>query len=143
MDSDFSHDPKYMPELFNLINDYDLVLGSRYVRDGKIENWGFIRRLISRFGSLYAQALLSLPIKDLTGGFKCWRREALEKINLDRISTRGYAFQIETTYRAFKNGSRILEFPIVFRDRRIGKTKMSKAIFIEAIFAVIKMKLKK
>ncbi|NQT33165.1 MAG: polyprenol monophosphomannose synthase [Candidatus Omnitrophica bacterium] len=141
MDADFSHGPEYVPHLFKLAQEYDLVIGSRYVPGGGTENWGVVRKIISIWGSLYAQAILWIPIKDLTGGFKCWNKRVLENIGLNNIQTKGYAFQIETTYRAFKKGYRIKEYPIVFTDRRVGETKMSRKIFIEAIFAVLRMRI--
>lgn len=140
MDADFSHDPEYLPQIFRLMNEYDLVIGSRYVKGGKTENWGRVRQFVSRFGCLYAQLILDLSINDLTGGFKCFRKSILEKIGIDTISTRGYAFQIETTFRAYKNSARIKEFPITFSDRRVGRTKMTWNIFFEAVFAVLKLK---
>ena len=136
MDCDFSHDPADVPRLVEAAESADLVLGSRYVRGGGTRNWGLIRRFISRGGSLYAQALLQLGIRDLTGGFKCYRRAVLEAIDLDAISSLGYAFQIETTYRALRGGFRVVEVPITFADREVGGSKMSKAIVLEAIWKV-------
>jgi dolichol-phosphate mannosyltransferase len=136
MDCDFSHDPDDVPRLIAAAADADLVLGSRYVRGGRIENWGQLRRLVSRAGSLYAQALLWSPVHDLTGGFKCYRREVLETIDLDAVSARGYAFQIETTYRAVRAGFRVLEVPITFVDRRVGTSKMTPGIAVEAVWRV-------
>jgi dolichol-phosphate mannosyltransferase len=136
MDCDFSHDPADVPRLVQAAEDADLVLGSRYVPGGGTRNWGLVRRFISRGGSLYAQALLQLGIRDLTGGFKCYRRAVLETIDLDAISSLGYAFQIETTYRALRAGFRVVEVPITFSDREVGGSKMSKAIVLEAIWKV-------
>jgi dolichol-phosphate mannosyltransferase len=136
MDCDFSHDPADVPRLIEAAAGADLVLGSRYVDGGRIENWGPLRRLVSRGGSLYAQALLGAPVRDLTGGFKCYRREVLERIDLDAVSARGYAFQIETTYRALRAGFRVVEVPITFADRRAGTSKMSPRIAAEAIWRV-------
>jgi dolichol-phosphate mannosyltransferase len=136
MDCDFSHDPADVPRLVQAAESADLVLGSRYVRGGGTRNWGPVRRFISRGGSLYAQALLQLGIRDLTGGFKCYRRVVLETIDLDAISSLGYAFQIETTYRALRTGFRVVEVPITFADREVGGSKMSKAIVLEAIWKV-------
>jgi dolichol-phosphate mannosyltransferase len=133
MDCDFSHDPADMPRLVEASKRADLVIGSRYVRGGGVRNWGLLRRVVSRGGCLYAQVLLSAGVRDLTGGFKCYRREVLERIDLDRISTKGYAFQIETTYRALKAGFRVVEVPIVFTDREAGRSKMSRGIVLEAI----------
>jgi dolichol-phosphate mannosyltransferase len=136
LDCDFSHDPADVPRLAAATEDADLVLGSRYVQGGGIRNWGFVRRFISRGGSLYAQVLLQLGVRDLTGGFKCYRREVLETIDLDGISSLGYAFQIETTYRALRAGFRVVEVPITFADREVGGSKMSKRIVLEAIWKV-------
>jgi dolichol-phosphate mannosyltransferase len=136
MDCDFSHDPAEVPRLVQAAEDADLVLGSRYVPGGGTRNWGLLRRFISRGGSLYAQALLQLGIRDLTGGFKCYRRAVLEAIDLDAISSLGYAFQIETTYRALRAGFRVVEVPITFADREVGGSKMSKAIVLEAVWKV-------
>jgi dolichol-phosphate mannosyltransferase len=142
MDCDFSHDPADVPRLVEATQGADLVLGSRYVRGGGTRNWGFVRRFISRGGSLYAQALLQLGIRDLTGGFKCYRRAVLEAIDLDAISSLGYAFQIETTYRALRAGFRVVEVPITFADREVGGSKMSKAIVLEAIWKVPLLRLR-
>jgi dolichol-phosphate mannosyltransferase len=136
MDCDFSHDPDDVPRLIDAAAEADLVLGSRYVRGGRIENWGPLRRFVSRAGSLYAQTLLWAPVRDLTGGFKCYRRTVLETIDLDAVSARGYAFQIETTYRAVRAGFRVLEVPITFIDRRAGTSKMTPAIALEAVWHV-------
>jgi dolichol-phosphate mannosyltransferase len=136
MDSDFSHDPDDVPRLIAAAADADVVLGSRYVRGGRVENWGLMRRFVSRAGSLYAQVLLAAPVRDLTGGFKCYRRAVLEAIDLGAVSSRGYAFQIETTYRALRHGFRVVEIPITFVDRREGHSKMSRAIVLEAIWRV-------
>jgi len=136
MDCDFSHDPADVPRLAAATADADLVLGSRYVQGGGTRNWGFVRRFVSRGGSLYAQVLLQLRVRDLTGGFKCYRREVLETIDLDGISSLGYAFQIETTYRALRAGFRVVEVPITFADREVGGSKMSKWIVLEAIWKV-------
>ena len=140
MDADFSHNPKYIPGLFNLAKDYDVVIGSRYINGGGVENWGIIRRMISRFGSMYAKLVLGLPVNDLTGGFKCFNRQVLEQIGLGDITSRGYAFQIEMTFRAYKKGFKIKESPIIFSDRRAGQTKMSRAIFLEAVINVWKFR---
>jgi dolichol-phosphate mannosyltransferase len=136
VDCDLSHDPDDVPRLIAAAADADLVLGSRYVAGGHIENWGLARRFVSRAGSLYAQILLWAPVKDLTGGFKCYRREVLERIDLDSISSHGYAFQIETTYRALRAGCRVVELPITFTDREAGSSKMSGPIVLEAIWRV-------
>jgi dolichol-phosphate mannosyltransferase len=142
MDSDFSHDPADVPRLAAAAQDADLVLGSRYTEGGGTRNWGFLRRFISRGGSLYAQVLLQLGVRDLTGGFKCYRRVVLETIDLDAISSLGYAFQIETTYRAIRAGFRVVEVPIHFSDRQVGHSKMSKAIVLEAVWKVPLLRLR-
>ena len=136
MDCDFSHDPKDVPRLIAATDDADLALGSRYVEGGEVGNWGAARRAVSAAGSLYARVLLSVPIRDLTGGFKCYRRTVLETIDLDAIHAKGYAFQIETTYRALRAGFRVVEVPIRFVDREAGGSKMSGAIVLEAIWKV-------
>jgi dolichol-phosphate mannosyltransferase len=136
MDADFSHDPGYVPRLLDASRNADLVLGSRYVSGGGVTEWGPLRRLVSRGGSTYARTLLGVRIRDLTGGFKCWRREALEAIDLDEVDSRGYAFQIEMTYRAIRAGFRVVEVPIVFRERRVGTSKMTGLIVGEAIWRV-------
>jgi dolichol-phosphate mannosyltransferase len=137
MDCDFSHDPKDVPRLIAAVEDgADLALGSRYVDGGSVGNWGLVRRFVSRGGSIYAQVLIGTRIRDLTGGFKCYRRAVLERIDLDAIASRGYAFQIETTYRALRAGFRVIEVPIRFVDREAGGSKMSRAIVLEAIWKV-------
>jgi dolichol-phosphate mannosyltransferase len=136
MDCDFSHDPDDVPRLIEASGEADLVLGSRYVPGGRVRNWGAIRRFISRGGSLYAQLLLGLPVRDLTGGFKCYRRAVLEALPLEEIHSRGYAFQIETTYRALRKGFRVKEVPITFVDRIEGGSKMSQTIVLEAVWKV-------
>ena len=136
IDCDFSHDPSDVPRLIAAAEGADLVLGSRYVTGGSVENWGALRRSISWGGSLYARAFLGVGVRDLTGGFKCYRRAVLEGIDLDGISSAGYAFQIETTYRALRAGFRIVEIPITFADRESGASKMSKRIFLEAVWKV-------
>jgi dolichol-phosphate mannosyltransferase len=142
MDCDFSHDPGDVPRLAAAAEDADLALGSRYVAGGGTRNWGLVRRLISRGGSLYAQVLLQLGIRDLTGGFKCYRRTVLETIDLGAIDSRGYAFQIETTYRTIRAGFRVVEIPITFADREVGGSKMSKSIVLEAIWKVPALRLR-
>ena len=143
MDADFSHDPAYLPALIGATERADLAIGSRYVPGGGITDWGPMRRFISRGGSAYARAALGLPVKDLTGGFKCFRRIVLETINLDTIEARGYAFQVETTYRAIKAGFRVVEVPIVFKDRTDGTSKMSKSIVAEAMWRVPAMRFRR
>ena len=146
MDADFSHDPADVPRLIAATTDAgagaDLALGSRYVDGGGIGDWGARRRAISRWGSTYARTWLGLPILDLTGGFKCFRREVLEAIRIDTVSALGYAFQIETTFRAVRAGFRVVEIPIVFSDRRVGESKMSRAIVAEAVWRVPAMRLR-
>jgi dolichol-phosphate mannosyltransferase len=141
MDCDFSHDPEDVPRLVAAAEEVDLVIGSRYVPGGDTRNWGLLRRLISRGGSLYAQLLLGVPVRDLTGGFKCYRRIVLETIDLDAIHSKGYAFQIETTYRALGAGFRVVEVPIVFVDREVGGSKMSNSIVLEAVWKVPALRL--
>jgi dolichol-phosphate mannosyltransferase len=136
MDADFSHDPAYLPRLLEAAKRADLVIGSRYVEGGGVSDWGPLRRLISRGGSSYARFILGVEVKDLTGGFKCFRREVLEAIDLGVVDARGYAFQIEITYRALRAGFRVVEVPIVFRDREAGKSKMDRSIVLEAIWRV-------
>jgi dolichol-phosphate mannosyltransferase len=136
MDSDFSHDPAYLPRLLEAAERADLVIGSRYVPGGGVGDWGPLRRAISRGGSAYARAALGVGVRDLTGGFKCFRREVLEAIDLTAVGSRGYAFQVELTYRAIRLGFRVVEVPIVFRERRSGTSKMSRSIVAEAAWRV-------
>jgi dolichol-phosphate mannosyltransferase len=136
MDADFSHDPRDLRRLIKASERADLVLGSRYVPGGGVTDWGQIRRGISRGGSAYARYTLGIDVKDLTGGFKCFHRRVLETIELDRIASQGYAFQVEMTYRALQAGFEVLEIPIVFRDRRVGESKMTRAIVVEAAWRV-------
>lgn len=141
MDADFSHAPDRLPALLHASRDADVVLGSRYVEGGGTVNWGLGRRLLSRGGSLYARTILGLPVRDLTGGFKCFRREVLEKLDLQTVRSSGYAFQIELTYRAVRRHFRVVEVPITFVDRRVGKSKMSRRIVVEALWMVWKIRL--
>jgi dolichol-phosphate mannosyltransferase len=142
MDADFSHDPRHLPQFVNRIREgADVVLGSRYIPRGGTRNWTLVRRIISRGGSRYAQLVLGLPLRDLTSGFKCFRRTALEAIDLENISANGYGFQIEVTYRCFKRGLRIVETPIIFVDRRVGQSKMSRHIILEAMLMVWRLRL--
>jgi dolichol-phosphate mannosyltransferase len=140
MDADFSHDPRYLPELLEAAEDADLVLGSRYVAGGGVRDWGLLRRLISRGGGIYARRILGVQVHDLTGGFKCIRREVLESIDLPSVRAEGYVFQIEVTYRAVLAGFRVREIPIVFADRAVGTSKMSTRIAVEAMLMVPVMK---
>jgi dolichol-phosphate mannosyltransferase len=142
MDCDFSHRPADVPRLIAASDDADLVLGSRYATGGGTENWGLVRRFVSRGGCLYAQILLGMRVRDLTGGFKCFRREALEAIDLDALSAHGYAFQIETTYRVRRAGLRVREVPITFVERRAGASKMTGSIVAEAIWKVPLLRLR-
>ena len=143
MDADFSHHPKYLPALLDRAEGgADLVLGSRYIPGGGTVNWGAVRKLVIRAGSLYARTILRLPQRDLTGGFKCFRRRVLESIDLASVHSTGYAFQIELTYRAIKKGFRVEEIPIVFEDRRVGQSKLSRGIILEALAMVWKLRLK-
>jgi dolichol-phosphate mannosyltransferase len=141
LDADFSHDPADLPRLVAGARDADVVLGSRYVPGGGVEDWGPLRRLISRGGCAYARAVLGLDVHDLTGGFKVLHRNVLEAIDLGSISAFGYAFQVETTYRAIRAGFRVVELPIIFRDRRVGKSKMTKSIVLEAAWRVPALRL--
>lgn len=136
MDSDFSHDPAYLPRLLEAGERADLAIGSRYVPGGGVGDWSALRRAISRGGSAYARLVLGVDVRDLTGGFKCFRREVLEAIDLDAIHSRGYAFQVEMTYRAIQRGFKVVEVPIVFRERRAGKSKMDRSIVAEAAWRV-------
>jgi dolichol-phosphate mannosyltransferase len=142
MDCDFSHDPADVPRLIEAAREADFALGSRYVPGGSIRNWGVVRRVVSAGGSLYARLVLGVGVHDLTGGFKCYRREVLEGIDLDAITSRGYAFQIETTYRALRAGFRPVEVPITFADREEGGSKMSRSIVVEAIWKVPVLRLR-
>ena len=143
MDADFSHDPEHLPQLLEAARGADLVLGSRYAPGGGVADWGALRRLISRGGSAYARLMLGLRVRDLTGGFKVFHRRVLEAIDLDSIRSRGYAFQVETTYRALKRGFRVVEVPIVFSERTEGSSKMSRTIFAEAVWRVPVMRLRR
>ena len=140
MDADFSHDPAMLTTLLRGLGDAGLVLGSRYVPGGRVEDWGALRRAISRGGCAYARLVLGSDVRDLTGGFKAWRRETLEAIDLPTIRSEGYAFQIELTYRALRAGVRVAEVPIVFRDRRAGESKMTTRIAVEAALLVPRLR---
>ena len=142
MDCDFSHDPADVPRLIAAVEaGADLALGSRYVAGGGTRNWGLIRRIISWGGSFYARVILGLSVRDLTGGFKCFRRRVLETLDLDAIESRGYAFQVEMTYRVIRSGFEVVEVPIVFADRTEGTSKMSRGIFLEAVARVPALRL--
>lgn len=141
MDADFSHDPRYLPDLLAAAEArYDLVLGSRYVRGGGTVNWGLARQLISRGGNVYARAILGLPVSDATGGFRCYRRRVLETLDLNAIQSNGYSFQIEMVYRTRRAGFRVGEVPIIFPDRRVGQSKMSRRIVLEALLTVWRLR---
>lgn len=140
MDADFSHDPRYLGSLIDAASEADLVLGSRYVPGGGVRDWGLLRRAVSRGGGLYARAILRVRVRDLTGGFKCIRREVLEAIDLDSVRADGYVFQIEVTYRALIAGFKVLEVPIVFQDRTVGVSKMSPRIALEAMWLVPRLR---
>ncbi|MEW6455649.1 MAG: polyprenol monophosphomannose synthase [Acidobacteriota bacterium] len=141
MDADFSHKPSYIPDFLNEIKNNDLVLGSRYIEEGGISNWGIIRRFISRVGNIYAKLILGIPVNDLTGGFKCFRSSVLRNLELDRISSDGYCFQIEVNYLCYRKGFKIKEIPIMFQEREKGKSKISKRIIWEAIWKVWSIKI--
>ncbi|MEZ0240306.1 MAG: polyprenol monophosphomannose synthase, partial [Chloroflexota bacterium] len=142
MDADFSHDPAVLPQLLAPLETgrADLVIGSRYVRGGGVVDWGIGRRLISRAGSVFARVVLGLPVRDLTGGFKAWRAGTLARIPADGVHAGGYVFQIEMTFRADRAGGRIVEVPITFRDRRVGQSKMSRRIVVEALVVVVQLR---
>ena len=131
MDADFSHKPEYLPVMTENLKKYDFVVGSRNIKGGKVENWTFLRNLISKAGSIYSRIVLGCPIKDLTGGFNGWNKKVLDTIGLDNIISKGYSFQIELKYRAYKNNFKFIEFPIIFPDRKFGVSKMSKDIFFD------------
>lgn len=136
MDADFSHDPRYIPQFLSAIDEHDAVIGSRYVQGGGIENWGLLRELISRGGSMYARLFTGMKIRDATSGYRCYRSEVLRNIDLSRVDARGYAFQVEMAYVCYRLGYDIYELPIVFTDRRVGQSKMSKGIVFEAMRVV-------
>jgi dolichol-phosphate mannosyltransferase len=142
MDVDFSHDPAHVPALIAAAADADLVLGSRYVAGGGVTDWGLARRLLSRGGSWYARAVLGVQVRDLTGGFKCFRRELLEDLTPAGFQTAGFGFQVEVTYRAIRSGARVREVPIRFRDRQVGDSKMSSRIVVEALWRVAQLRLR-
>jgi dolichol-phosphate mannosyltransferase len=143
MDADFSHDPRYLPDFLKAIEDADLVIGSRYIPGGDTPNWSLLRRFISGGGNIFARFMLGIPVHDCTAGYRCYRREVLEHIDLDTIQSQGYAFQIELAYRVMKHGFKIVETPIVFQDRRVGKSKMSRKIVIEGFTYVLKARFRR
>jgi dolichol-phosphate mannosyltransferase len=140
MDADWSHSPDYLPALMAALERADLVIGSRYARGGGVRDWGLLRRIVSRGGSTFARIVLRLAPHDLTGGFKAWRRETLAGIDWGRVHAGGYVFQIETTYLASRRGARVVEVPIVFKDREVGSSKMSKSIILEALVVVLRLR---
>jgi dolichol-phosphate mannosyltransferase len=142
MDCDFSHDPKYVPHFLKAIQEADLVLGSRYIDGVNVINWPMSRLLLSYYANVYSRLVTGLPVKDATSGFKCFRREVLEAIDLDRVKSNGYSFQIEMSFRAWKKGFKIKEIPIIFEDRKVGQSKMSKKIVREAVWMVWKLRLR-
>ena len=143
MDSDFSHDPADIPRLIAAAGAADVVLGSRYVPGGGVTNWALRRRILSRGGCAYARLILGVPVRDLTGGFKCWNRRALQDLDLEGVDTHGYGFQIEMSYRATKAGFTIAEVPILFRERREGQSKMDTRITLEAVWKVPALRLRR
>ena len=143
MDADFSHNPIYIPAFIKTLQISDLVIGSRYIENGDVENWGLVRKMISKGGSIYSKLILGWKIKDATAGFVCYRREVLEKINLDKIESNGYSFQVEMKYRAYQLGFILTEIPIIFANRVKGMSKMNGKIVFEAIARVILIKFKK
>jgi dolichol-phosphate mannosyltransferase len=143
MDADFSHDPAMIPIFLEKIKNYDLVLGSRYIPEGKIENWNLYRRLVSRLGNFYARQILNLPIRDLTSGFKCYRRCVLEHLVSRPVDSIGYVFQIETTHRAYQKGFSVKEIPIVFSERRTGESKFNGKILWESFWRILKLRKEK
>lgn len=142
IDADFSHDPKVIPEFLEVIKENDLVIGSRYIQGVNVINWPMKRLLLSYFANIYTKVITGMPVKDATGGFKCFRREVLESINLDNIHSNGYSFQIEMNFKTFKKGFRCIEIPIIFMDRVEGVSKMSKKIVREAVTMVWKLRFK-
>src|SRR5437588_8531315 len=143
MDADFSHDPSYLPDFLTAIENADLVIGSRYIPGGGTPNWSPLRRLISGSGNVFARFMLGIPVRDCTAGFRCYRRNVLESIDLDTVQSQGYAFQVEMVYRVLLHGFTIVEIPIIFKDRRVGKSKMSRKIVIEAFAYVLRTRFSK
>src|SRR5260221_12148374 len=143
MDADFSHDPRYLPAFYQAIEQADVVIGSRYIAGGETPNWSLLRRLISGCGNIFARVLLGMPVHDCTAGYRLYRRQVLEGIDLERVQSQGYAFQIEMAYRTVQQGFKIVETPIVFLDRRVGKSKMSRKIVLEGFTYVLKTRFSK
>jgi dolichol-phosphate mannosyltransferase len=142
MDADFSHDPNELPRMLEKAEEYDLVIGSRYISGVNVVNWPMRRLLLSYFANIYTRVITGMPVRDATGGYKCFKRKVLESIDLDAIHSNGYAFQIEMNFKTWRKGYRIHEIPIIFVDRRIGVSKMSKRIVYEAVWMVWRLKLK-
>jgi dolichol-phosphate mannosyltransferase len=142
MDADLSHDPSYLPQFLDRIGDYDLVLGSRYVHGINVVNWDFKRLILSKMATKYVQLITGMPFTDATGGFKCWRRRTLEAVGLDEVFSNGYLFQIEMTYKTFRRGLKVGEVPIIFFERNLGRSKMSWNIIWEALWGVLKLRLR-
>ncbi len=138
MDADYSHDPHYLPRFFSAIENADLVIGSRYIPGGSTPNWSALRKFVSGGGNIFARAVLGIPVHDCTSGYRCYRTSVLQRFNLETLQVQGYAFQVAMAYNFWKNGFRVREVPIVFVDRRVGKSKMSRKIFVEAFFWVLK-----
>jgi dolichol-phosphate mannosyltransferase len=143
MDADFSHDPSYLPQFLTGISDHDLVLGSRYLKGISVVNWDLKRLILSRAATVYVRFITRMPLTDATSGFKCWRREVLEAIDLDRIFSGGYLFQVEMSYRTYQKKFRIAEIPIIFVERRLGRSKMDWGIIAEAILGVVRLRLRR
>jgi dolichol-phosphate mannosyltransferase len=143
MDADFSHDPKYLPIFFEQIQDHDLVIGSRYLKGISVVNWDLKRLILSKAATKYVRMVTGMPLTDTTSGFKCWRREALQAIELDGVFSNGYLFQIETSYMARRKNLRIAEVPIVFEERRFGRSKMRSGIIAEAFWGVVRLRLRR
>ncbi|MBI5788815.1 MAG: polyprenol monophosphomannose synthase [Candidatus Schekmanbacteria bacterium] len=141
MDADMSHDPRYLLDMLRVIEKYDVVLGSRYLRGVRVDNWAFRRLLLSKFANIYVQFVAPLPFEDITSGYKCFRREVLEAINLNKVRSEGYCFQIEMTYHAHRKGFKVAEIPITFYERQGGYSKMSRHIIWEALWLVVKIRL--
>lgn len=143
MDADFSHDPKYLPAFFEAIETNDVVIGSRYVNGISVVNWDLKRLILSKAASFYVRLITGMPIADTTTGYKCWRREALLAIGLDQLFSNGYVFLAEMSYRAYRKGMRIKEVPIIFVERRLGRSKMSGGIMVEGVLSVLRMRLRR
>ena len=140
MDADFSHNPKYIPKMLSKMDEYDMIVGSRYVEGGETKNWGIGRKLLSRGANIYARTMLGLSASDCTGGFRCYKRKVVEHIDVKQLYSHGYGYLIETLFKCQRNGYKIGEIPIIFVDRQYGKSKLSKAIAIESFFLVLKLR---